>query len=619
MNISPKRHLVLANGAAGPPDTEPDLRLHYIEGQPGHLLRIGLPQFVRDVCHLPPRILDLLELASYVFAADRYISRGLKDALEYHTWARHIDFRMRVRDHDFWTQPAVTKSLSDALMFMTGDAEYTFHFEAGHSTPATSLFDRPGFSIDIDNVQVAVTLFSGGLDSLCGAIDLLSSGDQKVVLVSHQSQAGTVRTQRALVEALQSKYRDRVLHYSFTCTLRGVRAREETQRTRSFLYTSIAYAIASAYSQHSFSVYENGVTSINLPRREDLANARASRTTHPQSMAKMTSLLSLIDEREFTIHLPYMFKTKAEILQRLQSCSPDLISSTVSCSRRFDVEGHATHCGRCLQCIDRRIAAYAIGAEAQDHRGLYTYDIITEPIDDPEARTTALDYVRQAISFSQDSVDKFEDEYLAQLAQVLDYLPGGESDAEKLSRIWRLFSRHGRSVREALSRMRLVHEDVFAQIDSRSLLGMVSSREYLKPEPTRLAETIVSIIAPAIGEMFARTKPKDEPDLNEKLGALLRSHDQRIRSEHPAMSFACARVVPDHLRLERDLLIEAKYIRGGTPPSRATEGIAADLTKYPPNAFILFVVYDPQHRIPTDDTFKADIESKGRNRVLIIR
>jgi hypothetical protein len=101
------------------------------------------------------------------------------------------------------------------------------------------------------------------------------------------------------------------------------------------------------------------------------------------------------------------------------------------------------------------------------------------------------------------------------------------------------------------------------------------------------------------------------------LGALLRTHVSRIRSEHPTTSFACAQVIPDHLDV--DLLIEAKYIRGKTSPSKATEGIAADLTKYPPKKFILFVIYDPQHMIPSDQTFLADIESKGRNRVLIIR
>lgn len=619
MNTPRRRHLVLANGATGPLNTAQALRLHYLADQAGKRLRIGLPRFVQDVYHLPPRILDLLEIASYIFAADRCISRGPKDAVEYHAWSRVFDFHIRVRDHAFWTQPSVTKALSDVLTFMTGDAEYTFHFEPGHSTPPTSLFDRPGFSIDPGPAGVVVTLFSGGLDSLSGTLDLLASGDYEVVLVSHESQSGTVRTQLALVRALQHKYPGRAHHYRFNCTLRDVRAREETQRTRSFLYASIAYAIASAYHQNSFCVYENGVTSINLRRREDLANARASRTTHPQTMAKMAALLSLIGETEFKIHMPYMFKTKAEIVESLQSHSPELISSSVSCSRTFNVEGEATHCGCCSQCVDRRIAAYSVGAEEQDHRGLYTYDIIADPINDREARTTVLDYIRQAISFSQDSVDKFEQEYLADLVQVLDYLPHDLSDTDKVSNIWALFSQHGKRVKQALSRMRSLHEDIFQQIDPHSLLGMISAREYLRPELARLTETTGRIIEAAIGDMFARTKPKDEPDLNAKLGALLRTHEEHIRSEHPTTSFACAKVVPDHLRLDADLLIEAKYIRRGTPPSKATEGIAADLTKYPFQAFILFVIYDPQHMILSDQTFRADIESKGRNRILIIR
>ncbi len=619
MNTPRRRYLVLANGATGPPETSGALRLHYIKGQPYRRLRIGLPRFVQDVYHLPTRILDLLEIASYIFAADRCISRGPKDAVEYHAWSRLIEFHIRIRDHEFWTRPTVTSALSDALTFMTGDAEYTFHFEPGHSTPPTGLFDRPGFSLDLEGTEIVVTLFSGGLDSLCGALDLLASGDSKVVLVSHQSQPGTTRTQRALAQALQQKYPMRALHYSFECTLRDVRAREETQRTRSFLYTSIAYAIASAYSQNCFSVYENGVTSINLHRREDLGNARASRTTHPQTMAKIAVLLSLISETEFKIDLPYMFKTKSEIVEKLKSHSPELISSSVSCSRTFDVEGQATHCGRCFQCIDRRIAAYAVGAEKLDHRGLYTHDIIADPINDHEAQTAALDYIRQAISFLRDAVDKFEDEYLADLSQILDYLPENLSDADKVSMIWSLFTQHAHHVKQALSRMRSLHEDVFQQIDAQSLLGMISEREYLRPESARLANTIANIIESAIGDMFARTKPKDEPDLNSKLGALLRTHEQHIRSEHPTTSFACAGVVPDHVSLETDFLIEGKYIRRGTPPSKATEGIAADLTKYPARAFILFVIYDPEHMIPSDTTFRADIESKGRNKVLIIR
>ena len=127
------------------------------------------------------------------------------------------------------------------------------------------------------------------------------------------------------------------------------------------------------------------------------------------------------------------------------------------------------------------------------------------------------------------------------------------------------------------------------------------------------------ILCPALGDMFARKKPTDENDLNQKLASLLLTHVPELRSEHPTVSFACACVIPDHTLAEDDLIIEAKYLRKGTPPSKATEGIAADLTKYPTKSFIIFVVYDPERQVRNDGVFRRDIERKGRNRVLIVR
>ncbi len=619
MRRAKRRHLVLANGATGPPERGVVVSLDYLEGRPSRRVRIGLPRFVQDVYHLKERILDLLELASYAFAMDRLISRGRKDALEYHRWGRSIDFYMRVRDFDFWSQASVANALRAALLFMTGDEDIMFHFEPGHSTPPTNLFDAPGFSLDAGTMGLEVTLFSGGVDSLAGALELLTSRTCKVILVSHLSQPGTRHTQNALVNALQSRFPGRVLRYGFDCTLRDTRAVEETQRSRSFLYTSIAYAIASSYGLRQFTVYENGVTSINLRRREDLANARASRTTHPQTISQLAKLFSMIEEREVTIKLPYLFCTKADVMRKVMALAPELLASAVSCSRTFQTTGQTTHCGRCVQCVDRRIAAHAVGAEDLDHLGLYTSDIIGNPIVDREAKTTAVDYIRQAIPFAKGSADWFYSEYLSDLAEVLDYLdlPGG--DAEKVAELWKLFNRHGRQVRQGIDRMRCVHEDVFGPLVDGSLLSLISSREYLKPEVERLAENLVRLVKAAMGDMFAGRPPVDEADLNQKLGALLRSHEPKLASEHPTVSFACAGVVPDHSDPGADLLVEAKYVRESTSPSKATEAIAADLTKYRSDAFIVFVVYDPQHRIRSDVTFVRDIEGKGRNRVLIIR
>jgi hypothetical protein len=127
------------------------------------------------------------------------------------------------------------------------------------------------------------------------------------------------------------------------------------------------------------------------------------------------------------------------------------------------------------------------------------------------------------------------------------------------------------------------------------------------------------VLRQGITEMFVKNKPKNEADLNEKIGALLRTHDAKFRSEYPTVSFACAKVIPDHQNMAEDILVEAKYIRETTSPSVATEGIAADLTKYQNDKYIIFVIYDPYHNIASDNVFIGDIEAKGRNRVVIIR
>lgn len=217
-------HVILANGAQSPGNCDNPLVLDYRGSASERNVRIGLAPFVRDVYYLPNRVLDLLEIASYVFAADRHIRRGEKDSVEFHSWSRNLHFYIRVRDYDFWNATPTKECLSQAIVFMTGDSAVSFDFEPGHATPPTGLFDRPGFSVDQDTDTVSVTLFSGGLDSLCGAVDLLTSSENKIVLVSHESRTGTVHTQRGLLKALQLQFGGRVSHYSFECTLSHNRA-----------------------------------------------------------------------------------------------------------------------------------------------------------------------------------------------------------------------------------------------------------------------------------------------------------------------------------------------------------------------------------------------------------
>jgi 7-cyano-7-deazaguanine synthase in queuosine biosynthesis len=576
-------------------------------------LDIGLPSFVSSVYHLPDRVLDLLEIAAYVFCADRWVGRGANDAVEYDGWGRTIHYVIKVRDHAFWQRSDVSKALDDALKWVTGDESHSFTFLPGHSTPATTLFDKSGIQIEATS-NAKVALFSGGIDSLTGAVQHLRQEPGPLYLVSHRSSSIVQRTQQLILRSLQTKHSTRIQPYAFTCRLKGKRAEEETQRSRSFLFSSIAYALASALQQDRFYIYENGVTSLNLPKREGMGHGRASRTTHPRTITRFEQFLTIVHGSAFSIETPFFWKTKTEVLTTLhENGGTDLLDTSVSCTRTFDNEKDKTHCGGCSQCVDRRFSAVAAGLSEQDHSGLYTRDIIKDRMD-PETRTFVVDYLAQARLFATLSADAFEKEYLHELADIEDHVRDVPKE-QRLDRLHDLCNRHGMQIMEAARRL----NDPMIAPKPGTLLAMLNSREYLKTPVVRLCEAVCKVLSRGLPTMFKGQKPADENDFNDKVDGLLTSHQSEFKREHPVASFARAKMVPDHLNPSEGFLIETKYIRGATTPSKVTDGLAADMFKLPPSFFKLLVVYDPERAIPDDDEFRQAFESRGNCRVLLVR
>jgi hypothetical protein len=79
--------------------------------------------------HLSPRLVDLLEIASYVYSADCATSRGKawtdEDSTE--PWGRDLAFVIPVREPDFWNSSEVTDLIIDVLTFLSND-KYSFTF-----------------------------------------------------------------------------------------------------------------------------------------------------------------------------------------------------------------------------------------------------------------------------------------------------------------------------------------------------------------------------------------------------------------------------------------------------------------------------------------------------------
>src|SRR5262249_26311817 len=143
----------------------------------------------------------------------------------------------------YWSQPDVQQQLKRTLAFLSDDI-FNFEFQ-----PLT--VDRPvqhylelGEDEDWPFRGVErVLMFSGGLDSLAGAVETAARGE-RLVLVSHRSVGTLDKRQRELFQKLRSAYRNRMIHIPVWVNKEKNFGREHTQRTRSFLFSALGTVVA---------------------------------------------------------------------------------------------------------------------------------------------------------------------------------------------------------------------------------------------------------------------------------------------------------------------------------------------------------------------------------------
>ncbi len=468
-------HIVTCNGAKvkKAESSAQYLELDYRDGCSNKNVSINLNKFVTDVYHLEDRLKDLLVIAGYIFAADRKTYRGKNDHVEYHSWSRAFHFHIKVRDYTFWERQDVKELLEEVLLFVTGDHEYKFKFYEGEEDFPADIFDNENCTIDKpENLKVA--LFSGGLDSLAGAIELLETTDSELCLVSHQSgQPGVKQTQRIVFDSLNSLYPNRCKHYKYHCGFDHCKSTDETQRTRSFLYTATAFTIAKTYNQNCIYIYENGITSVNFAETQDLMNGRASRTTHPKTLGLLEKLFSKIGENEFAIKNPYLFKTKTEVVEVIKKYNKlGLLDSSVSCSATRNHPSKYTHCGICSQCIDRRFAVYAAEVEKHDENGIYDFNFLLDDLEEDEIKKSLTEYIGLAQRFSMQNINSFYVDKGNEIIEVEEYIDGGDEE-EKVGKLFNLCQRHAKQIENAIDRMRKIYDKPLAKLRAKSIFSLI--------------------------------------------------------------------------------------------------------------------------------------------------
>src|SRR5690625_3051923 len=346
-------------------------------------LKYGIQKVVQDALGLglmPSEIgVDLLLLAAHVYAADTRISRN-EQAQD--TWTREIRIAVPVSDPVLWG--SVAEILVHQFGFLTGD-RWEFNFR---SRPKQ--FER---IVPVNNELLphrfdSLSLFSGGLDSLVGVINLLEKG-ATTLLVSHAGDSSASSAQYKLFEELKKEYGGDKLKrlraaVSFPQNLIQGVSSEKSTRGRSFLFFALGVFAGIGFGRR-FTLYvpENGFIALNVPLDPLRLGANSTRTTHPYYMELWNTLLDKLGVDGEVVN-PYWNKTKGEMIAQCKNrvLFTAIYKKALSCSSpakgRF--LGHTMqHCGYCLPCLIRR-ASLEMALGSGNDKTIYTLDNSKHPV-----------------------------------------------------------------------------------------------------------------------------------------------------------------------------------------------------------------------------------------------
>jgi len=340
--------------------------------RPGVNLRTGEDNLRTAFGSLTSLEKDLLIVASSIFTCDLAFKRGERENV-----IRQIKLKIPVVNHALLN--SVRREIIFAIYLLSHDA-WDIEFTLSQGTPETN-------KTWVQESDSKVLLFSGGLDSFAAAVNLGYSREQ-IHLISHLTGNQNIyRSQKLLFEYLETNFANQFTRTSVR--VGGVnkisegypfptdQAREESQRTRSFLFLTLAGIAARRLGvKDVIMIAENGQLAIHLPLTAARISAFSTHTAHPEFVEIMTRILRSVLSFNIHIYNPFLYVTKAEVVKTIKGNEVAMIPTTISCWMSARLTGGYSHCGECIPCIIRRIATESNGIKINE----YNKDILSKDI-----------------------------------------------------------------------------------------------------------------------------------------------------------------------------------------------------------------------------------------------
>lgn len=321
-----------------------------------------------------PGVADLIDVFTMVRIADGLGPRAVRGDIRSpaERWHRRMHVIAPVRCPDLWRSAAVSALLADLLLHVSDD-DWSFEFTRRSDRPRPSEGQRHLFP-RVGGASPLVLLHSGGLDSLFGLIAAATGVEAAAVLaVSVTSHPRHRRVTEDVLAALQGGLPPHApsiglarLHLHASRAGRRHSDREPSQRTRGPMFIAAGIAAAVLGGASELRLTENGIGAVNLPYLPDQVGARATKATHPRTLALMARLASIVLNQPIMITNAGLFRTKGQLGHALLNDRfLEAARRTVSCER-FPYAVAREACGRCSSCVMRRISLNASGLSELD-------------------------------------------------------------------------------------------------------------------------------------------------------------------------------------------------------------------------------------------------------------
>lgn len=342
--------------------------------------RVSIDPELRQLGDVPEANRDMVAFAIAVFLADRTVARPRE-------WERNIDLDVPMYRAAKWR--GLSSDPEQMLERLTSDRwSLTFHKRA---TPPK---DKPGTRPEAD----LVSLFSGGADSLCGAVRALSE-KRRVLLVSHWDWGPHSGYQKRLAKWLTERFPGQVVHQQVWIGRgeplgTGHFANEPSRRSRSLMFISLGAAMSAVQPALPLWIPENGYASLNPPLAGERRGSLSTRSTHPLFLAELRAVMNTTGSHADYTN-PFASMTKGEMFMEVKGFlgedgASQLLSMSHSCAHVRWAAGTGlrpdTQCGVCFGCLVRRAAFHA--ADLADHT-TYLHTAIPQNAQPARVRRTA--------------------------------------------------------------------------------------------------------------------------------------------------------------------------------------------------------------------------------------